>query len=161
MMDIILTLISLFIFFIIIINIKNITTLFLEFINKINYKLINYFQTNDEVEFGSIIYDSRGRFLEFLIVNKQLLPHRVALRSIHRKLMSNKDFLNFGSKKVIMLFSKLDTGSTITFHPNVFITNSTSFNEYYNSIEKYIQVTYDSTTLYGNIDQISEFKLLV
>lgn len=75
--------------------------------------------------------------------------------------MSNDEFLAFGNKKVIMLFSKLDNGSTITFHPNVFINNKTSFNDYYKSIENYIQVTYDDTTLYGNIDQISEFKLLV
>src|SRR6266403_3091420 len=83
-----------------IINFKVILIPLLEFLNKINYSLIKYLQTNDEVELGSIIYDSRGRFLEFLITNKQLLPHRVALRSIHKKLMSNKEFLAFGSKKV-------------------------------------------------------------
>jgi hypothetical protein len=118
-------------------------------------------EKSEDVKFGSIIFDSKGRYLEFLIENTWLLPHKVALRSIHRKLMINKDFLNFGGKKVIMLFSKLDNGSTITFHPNVFITNTTSFNDYYKSIENYIQMTYDNTTLYGNIDQILEFKLLV
>jgi hypothetical protein len=75
--------------------------------------------------------------------------------------MSNKEFLEFGYKKVIILFSKLEDGSAITFHPNVLITNSTPFEVYYKSIEKYIQTTYDDTTLYGNIDQIGEFKLMV
>jgi hypothetical protein len=160
-MDLIFITTLLILSFILIINFKEIIIFLLEFINKIIYKTISYLQTSEEVEFGSIIYDDKGRFLEFLINNKQLLPHRVALKSIHRKLMINKDFLAFGSKKVIMLFSKLDNGSTITFHPNVFITNKTPFDEYYKSIENYIQVTYDNTTLYGNIDQISEFKLLV
>lgn len=75
--------------------------------------------------------------------------------------MSNKEFLDFGYKKVIILFSKMEDGSAITFHPNVLITNNTPFEVYYKSIENYIQTTYDDTTLYGNIDQIAEFKLMV
>jgi hypothetical protein len=160
-MDLILTLFSLFIFLILIINFKEITIFILEFLNKINYKIINYLQTNEDVKLGSVIYDEKGRFLEFLIENTSLLPHKKALQAIYNKLLSNKEFLSFGSKKVIILFSKFEDGSTITFHPNVFITNNTPFDIYYKSIENYIQVTYDGTTLYGNIDQIKEFKLLV
>lgn len=135
---------------------------FLEFIISVIYKIINYLRDGSlGVKFGSVIYDEKGRFLEFLIVNTRLLPHKKALQAIYNKLMSDKEFLEFGNKKVIILFSKFEDGTTITFHPNVFITNNTPFEVYYKIIENHIKVTYDNTTLYGNIDQISEFKLLV
>jgi len=160
-MDTILTIFSLILFLTLIFNLKKILILLLEFITKKSFKAINYLKRNNNIKFGTIVYDEKGRFLQFFIENTNLLPHKEALKAIYEKLMSNEEFLNFGRKKVILLFSKLDNGSTITFHPNVFISNNTTFDEYYKSIENYIQVTYDGTTLYGNIDQISEFKLLV
>lgn len=159
-MELIFTFVTLISALIIIFNFKKLIILFLDFNTNFSFKLINYLR-NGEIKFGSIIYDEKGRFLEFLIVNTRLLPHKKALHAIYNKLMSNKEFLEFGNKKVIILFSKLEDGSNITFHPNVFISNNTPFDVYYKSIENYIQTTYDSTTLFGNIDQISEFKLLV
>jgi hypothetical protein len=151
------TLIALLIF---IFNFKKLTILFLEFLSNLIFKTINYIKI-DGVKLGAISYDEKGRFLEIFIENTNLLPHKKVLKAIYNKLMSNKEFLEFGYKKVILLFSKMDNGSTITFHPNVFISNSTPFDVYYKSIENHIQTTYDDTTLYGNIDQIPEFKVLV
>jgi hypothetical protein len=159
-MDIIIIILTLIAIIAILANLNNILQIFLQFIINICNKLINLLIL-DDIKFGSIAYDEKGRFLEFFIENHRLLPHKKALKAIHNKLMNNKEFLEFGFKKVIILFSKMEDGSEITFHPNVLITNNTSFNVYYKSIEKYIQTTYDDTTLYGNIDQISEFKLLV
>ena len=135
---------------------------FLEFIINVIYKIINYLRLGSlGIKIGSVIYDEKGRYLEFIIENTRLLPHKKALQGIYNKLMSNQEFLEFGNKKVIILFSKFEDGTNITFHPNVFISNNTPFEVYFKSIENHIKITYDNTTLYGNIDQISEFKLLV
>jgi hypothetical protein len=157
-MEIIYIILALILSLTIVLNFNKLIILFLEFISNLSFKAINYLKS-DEIKFGAITYDEKGRFLQFFI--ERLLPHKKALKAIHNKIMNNKIFLEFGNKKVIILFSKLEDGSTITFHPNVFISNTTPFDVYYKTIENYIQTTYDGTTIYGNIDQISEFKLLV
>lgn len=159
-MDILLIIFIIIISLYIAANFKTIITFTLEFIINISYKLIT-FLLEEDIKIGASVYDEKGRFLEFFIENTKLLPHKKVVKAIYNKIMSNIDFLKFGNKKVIILFAKLEDGIYVTFHPNIFISNNTPFNVYYKEIEKYIKHTYDGTTLYGNIDQIKEFKLLV
>lgn len=49
-------------------------------------------------------------------------------------LLSNKDFLNFGEYKVIIVNGRL-TDTTFNLHHNVLIRNDTPFHAYWNRIE--------------------------
>jgi hypothetical protein len=73
-MDFIYTLILIILFLSFILNFKKIIIALLEFSTNLNYKLLTQLKT-DVIKFGSIVYDEKGRFLEFFIENHRLLPH--------------------------------------------------------------------------------------
>jgi hypothetical protein len=90
----------------------------------------------------AVEYNTSGRFLSFHLHNSYLLDSRDSLKAIFNSLMSNKQFLDFGSKKVIIT-TALINGSEFSFHHNVLITNETSFMEYYHKVKDIIHENYE------------------
>jgi hypothetical protein len=75
--------------------------------------------------------------------------------------MCDQDFLAFGKKKILFLMANTNDNIEVTLHPNVFITNNTPFEEYYKSIQKHLESSFEDTLNYGDIDQLVEFELWV
>ena len=73
-------------------------------------------------------------------------------------LKSNDEFNNFGDYKVIITTAEIN-GRDAAFHPNVLINNTTTYQEYYDKIRKYIYTTYGDHGY--DINTISVFKVRV
>jgi len=74
------------------------------------------------------------RCLNITMVNNNLLEGEELFKGIYTTLMSNKDFLNFGYQKIIILSVVLLSESEHNLHSNILINNDTTFGEYYSTI---------------------------
>jgi hypothetical protein len=101
--------------------------------------------------------NQHGKFLTFWISNNHLLEINQVLKEIFYTLKSNKQFVNFGEAKVIILSAIID-GIETSFHHNVYIDNNTTFEEYFEKVKIYIEDTYGE---YGyNVNIIPAFKII-
>jgi len=74
------------------------------------------------------------RCLKITMVNKNLLEGEDLFKGIYKTLMINKDFLNFGYQKIIILSVVIISESEHNLHSNILINNDTPFEEYYSTI---------------------------
>lgn len=126
----------------------------LDYINK----MISYFNYED-IKFDIIYknYDKKGRFLVYILHNKNRVPIKRSVRAIYNTLLSDDKFITFGKKKVIITSVILE-GLEKNFHHNVLLTNDSTFESYYNSVKDIIQTNYE----YGySIDMCDTFKIRV
>jgi hypothetical protein len=103
----------------------------------------------------AVEYNTSGRFLSFHLHNESLFDSRDSLKAIFNSLMSNKQFLEFGNKKVIIT-TALIKDSEFSFHHNILITNETTFMEYYNKVKDIIHENYEDGY---PVDVITDFKV--
>jgi hypothetical protein len=68
------------------------------------------------------------------MVNNSLLEGEDLFKGIYKTLMNNKDFLNFGFQKIIILSVVLLSDTEHNLHSNILITNDTTFEEYHSTI---------------------------
>lgn len=129
----------------------------MEFLQQILNKIVIKLSNKQGVRVNSITYNDKGRFLIFHLDNNGLESHKSVLRAIYNALMSNEEFKKFGSKKVIIVAGIIE-GQEFSYHHNVLISNTTTFQQYYNLVKDYIISHYDDT--YG-IDVIPQFKVRV
>ena len=68
------------------------------------------------------------------------------MRLVYNRLITDSSFRNFGEKKVIIINATTNLSGEEGLHPNVFITNTTTFEDYYSRIINYInyQLIYDN-----------------
>jgi|SRR5271156_2938672 hypothetical protein len=66
-----------------------------------------------------------GRNIQFVLSNKKLLEKKDLFYQIHRYLMNNKDFLDFGENKVIIVSGRIKN-ETFNLHHNILIKNNTT-----------------------------------
>ena len=125
---------------------KNIIIGFLNFIidiaNKIVKRLTKEVVTN-KITMDKIQYHNKGRYLIYYFNNTDLeSSSEQVLKYIFTLLMSDDRFKNFGENKTIITTAYID-GDDFAYHPNVLITNKTTFEEYYNYVERFITENYE------------------
>lgn len=82
-----------------------------------------------------IKYSKSLRSLSIVMVNDELLDDNEDIfKGIYNTLQNCKEFKDFGSDKIIILSCVLEDNRECNLHSNVLINNSTSFEEYYDSI---------------------------
>ena len=90
-----------------------------------------------------------NRMITFHIQNTQLLEGKEALRCVFDILTKNETFIQFSETKVIFTVAEYDD-CKLSYHKNVLITRETTFNDYWEEIQDYVNEKYlSSTTGYG------------
>jgi len=74
------------------------------------------------------------RCLKITMVNNNLLEGEELFKGIYTTLMNNKEFLNFGYQKIIILSVVLISETEHNLHSNILINNNTTFKEYHSTI---------------------------
>jgi|SRR5271154_7368189 len=103
--------------------------LLINFKNKIEKYLLK-----DNLTLIIISQNTLGRNIQFLLSNNKLLEKKDLFFQIHQYLMNNKEFLDFGEHKVIIVNGKIKN-EIFNLHQNILIKNNTTFEEYWNKIE--------------------------
>ena len=100
----------------------------------------------DDVSMSKAIYTESGRYIRYTVVNNKSLEVKELLRLVYNRLITDSSFRNFGEKKVIIINATTNLSGEEGLHPNVFITNTTTFEDYYSRIINYInyQLIYDN-----------------
>ena len=85
---------------------------------------------------------------------------------MYNTIINEQTFLNFGSKKIILVTGETLSGIEISCHPNVYIDNNTTFEEYWDVIKDKVLNIYsdslmDSDTSYRLIDNIFFFNVKI
>lgn len=105
----------------------------------------------DDVSMSKAIYTESGRYIRYTVVNNKRLEVKDLLRIVHNRLLTDPTFRNFGEKKVIIInASSPNLSGEPCLHPNVFITNTTTFEDYYSRVKNYISKQWlDDSIGYG------------
>jgi len=80
--------------------------------------------------------DTNMRCLKFSLINNNLLEGEELFKAIYETLINNKDFIEFGFKKIIILSVTLESGKEYNLHCNILLANDTTFEDYYYYVEK-------------------------
>jgi len=123
---------------------------FITLLNLLSFSLIELLISNNKLDSSLQILevktDNNMRCLKITMVNNGLLEGEDLFKGIYTTLMNNKDFLNFGYQKIIILSVVLVSDSEHNLHSNILINNDTTFNEYHSTIshelDKYNNLQY-------------------
>ena len=141
-------------------NLKRVFAYILNYISDAATKIHNNMFRND-IKLSTPVYNKGGRYMSYYAKNVKLLGHYEILRLIFYALKQDESFLEFGSKKFVIL-SAIINNQIFSFHHNVLIQNSTTFEEYYGQIEDYINNLYSEGTSYeGDVDTVPMFEIMV
>ena len=122
---------------------------------KINELLQKY--SGNFIKIQSKKVDSKARSITYTIINSKLNSHVTVLEEIFYTIVKDETFRKFGHKKVIIITAQSGK-QEFTFHHNILITNSTSFNDYFNQIKDNLSTYYE----HGYpIEVITQFKVKV
>jgi len=113
--------------------IKQILLNLIRFLNDSLLDLANYL-SKGIITLSAPIYDNKGRFLLYIADNNRLLDNYEVLKLIFERIQGDKTFKEFGSRKIIYM-SCIINNQYLPFHHNVLITNTTTFEEYWESIK--------------------------
>jgi len=136
---------------------------YLILLNILSFSLIELLISSNKLESSLQILevktDNNMRCLKITMSNNHLLEGEDLFKGIYTTLMNNKDFLNFGFQKIIILSVVLFSDSEHNLHSNILINNDTTFKEYYSTIshelDKYNNLQYG----YHN-ESISRYVML-
>ncbi len=117
--------------------ISKMLTLFNLFIQKLEKIL-----SDDNLILVRTAHHTLGRNKNFILSNHKLLEGEALFFAIYVFLMTNRDFLDFGKHKVIIVNGKMKD-YTFNLHHNVLLKNDTPFLAYWNKIEKNLESIYD------------------
>lgn len=119
-------------------------SLILRLLNLICKHINNYYSKlrSSLITLRSYSYDEQGRYQEYLIQNNNLLDSYTSLELIYNYLNINSKFKEFGIQKIIIYHAIVD-GIEYSFHHNVAINSTTSFQEYWDKVKDIINTHYD------------------
>jgi len=124
--------------------VSNIITLFNNFLKK-----LENFLAEDKLNLIRTSQHTLGRNINFILSNHKLLENKDLFFQIYMFLMTNKDFLDFGEYKIIIVNGRVKN-TTFNLHHNVLIKNDTSFKGYWNKIEEGLEsITEKGYTILG------------
>jgi hypothetical protein len=112
-----------------------------------------------QLEILEINQNRNMRCLKVTMVNNNLLEGEDLFKGIYKTLMENKDFLNFGFQKIIILSVVLVTNKEYNLHSNVLINNESNFNEYYSTISHELD-RYNNLQYGYHNEEISRYVML-
>ena len=107
----------------------------------------------DKVTLIRISKNTLGRNINFVLSNDKLLEKKDLFYQIYHFLMNNKDFLDFGEHKVIIVNGRIKN-DTFNLHHNILLKNNTTFEEYWNKIEDFLENNYDEGYAINGIPMI-------
>lgn len=142
-------------------NIINILDKLAYFLNKLS----NHLNRDSGLQLVTTSFSTTGRFILFHFTNNHLKSHRDVLYEIYSSLMNNEAFTSFGKNKVIITTSVINNRE-YNFHPNVLLTNNTTFAEYFSDVIDHLNLYYDNDHYYSDdshplIDVIPSFRVRV
>lgn len=120
--------------------VKTLTNL-LNLANNLLKKMDNLL-SDDKLTLIRISRNTLGRNISFILNNKKLLEKKNLFFQIYMFLMTNKDFLDFGEYKVIIVNGKIKN-DTFNLHHNILIKNDTNFYDYWIKIEDVLENIYE------------------
>ena len=125
--------------------IKNIILKIVNYTTLQSLKFSNYI-TSDDITMSKAIYEESGRYIRYTVVNNKSLEVKELLRLVYNRLITDSSFRKFGEKKVIIINATTNLSGEEGLHPNVLITNTTTFEDYYSRVINYInyQLIYDN-----------------
>ena len=115
-------------------NITNLENYSIRVTNQLNKNLIDIYD---------ISIDSDLRSKTFHMSNNSLLEGEEMFKALYNTLFTNKEFISFGGRKIIILFATNPNGTQFTIHHNILVDNYTTFDTYYSIIKPKIQYFYD------------------
>ena len=146
---------------------KNISNLFSSFFANANSILfttlnIGWVRNRFPLTMDVITYflDEDTRCLEIHLFNNLLLENRNVAEGIYNSIWSLPEFRNLGNTKVILTTGKeqLEQGPIhYNIHPNVFVTNNTTLQEYKSKTDGYIRNRYDAS---GYVSEITPYFIV-
>jgi len=122
------------------------TLTLLNFLSFMLIELLIFNHKENSLQILEVKTDNNMRCVKITMVNNNLLEGEELFKGIYTTLMNNKDFLNFGFQKIIILSVVLLSDNEHNLHSNILINNDTTFNEYYSTIshelDKYNNLQY-------------------
>jgi len=109
-----------------------------------NFILKKYFLEISELYY---YYNFNSEYLEYTLINNNLLGKHDVLLSFYTTLKNDETFINFGYNKIIII-TAISDDLIFNFHSNVLINNDTSFKYYYLKVKNIIDsrfVDYDES----------------
>jgi hypothetical protein len=104
-----------------------------------SFSLIELLISNNKLESSLQILevktDNNMRCLKITMSNNSLLEGEELFKGIYTTLMNNKEFLNFGFQKIIILSVVLVSDSEHNIHSNILINNDTTYIEYHSNLK--------------------------
>ena len=85
--------------------------------------------------------DNNGRFLTLTMLNKNLLEYEPLLEAIYNTLTTHKMYKELSDNKIVFATAVIE-GREYSFHPNILLTENSTFESYKNSVIKYITEKY-------------------
>ena len=122
------------------INLLNYTEVlfyYLVLLNFISFTLIEIIINQNKIsplKMLAVNQDLNMRCLKFVMMNNNNLEGKELFRGIYSTLKSNKEFIEFGYNKIIILSAVLATNQECNLHCNILINNETTFEEYYSEV---------------------------
>ena len=110
------------------------------------------------MEIIEYISDKEGRYKEFRLINNDNLIGKEAMRVVYNTLLNDETFRKFGYYKIIITTAAFNNEiGERSYHPNVLITNDTSFDMFYKKIEDYVTPLYED---FGYINEYPKFFIV-
>ena len=127
---------------------------------KNNIQSLNYFKEEIETKINLIaeelLFKGRARQYTFEIISQEVFALPL-LKIIFNMLKELKSFKDSGFYKVLIITIEFTDGSIKTLHPNICISNKTTYLEYYKLIKEYINSFFEP---HYNFD-IKLFRVIV
>ena len=110
--------------------------------SKLQEGLLENKDSTNPIQLLTIEYNQKGRYLTYTFSNKHLVEHKEFLSHIWSYLQKDDRFIAFGRHKIIILFAKVGE-IEYTYHPNVLVKNTTTFEDYYDKIKDNISTNFE------------------
>lgn len=110
-------------------------------VNSSNKMLNNLNSTKTLLPVSSFGKDNNGRFLTLTMLNKNLLEYEPLLEAIYNTLTTHKMYKELSDNKIVFATAVIE-GREYSFHPNILLTENSTFESYKNSVIKYITEKY-------------------
>jgi hypothetical protein len=107
-----------------------------------------------------VVHSQTGRFLRLIYNNNKLLNIEKVLKTLYNTLQANKDFIDYGYNKVIIITVTTSEDFRYQLHHNIFITNDTTFEAYHSKVINIINKHYETGSSAGE-DVFRFFEVLV